>query len=146
MKTTHVNICSVTSIGGRSSPAASAGLTVSSFTDGTVIERSHDILLPAADGQHDAGDLSVQAPAPGRRTSKPITSALSNRGPEASAAHARAVSQHLRHRSPDNLLVQGVVLLALTLQISAAFFTDSPGPVAGAAFRAPRVLPRARLS
>src|SRR5687767_9981082 len=47
--------------------------------------------------------------------------------------HARARFSRLRHRFPDNLLVQGVVLLALTLQISAAFFTDSPGPVPGAA-------------
>jgi hypothetical protein len=52
VKTTHVNICCVTSIGGRSSPAASAGLTDSSFSDSTVIERSHDVLLPRAGGQH----------------------------------------------------------------------------------------------
>ena len=52
-----------------------------------------------------------------------------------------AKSERRRHPA-DNLLVQTVVLLALMLQISAAFFTDFPGPVPAAGrCRATRAVP-----
>jgi hypothetical protein len=59
---------------------------------------------------------------------------------------AESLSLHPGPGRRDNLLVRGVVLLVLTLQVSAVFFTDLPGPVPGAAASRRTAHLRARLS